>query len=69
MVAAVALAAPAMAAGQSSPPTGANQGGPMIVEQVQQHFALAPEYKVSKFGDTTAQLLGAMRASSSRSRF
>jgi hypothetical protein len=31
----------------------------MIIEQVEQHFALAPEYKVSKFGDTTAQLVGA----------
>ena len=59
IVAAAALAAPAMAAGQSSTPTGANQGGPMIIEQVEQHFAVAPEYKVSKFGDTTAQLLGA----------
>ena len=59
IVAAAALAAPAVAAAQSSPPTGANQGGPMIVEQIQQHFAFAPEYKVSKFGDTTAQLLGA----------
>jgi hypothetical protein len=59
IVAAAALGTPAMAAGQSSPPTAANQGGPMIVEQVEQHFALAPEYKVSKFGDTTAQLVGA----------
>jgi hypothetical protein len=59
IVAAVALAAPAMATGQSAPPTAPNQGGPMIIEQVEQHFALAPEYKVSKFGDTTAQLVGA----------
>ena len=30
----------------------------MIVEQVQQHFAAAPEYKVSKLDDSTAQLVG-----------
>lgn len=59
MMAAVALAAPTMAAAQTPPPTDANQGGPMIIEQVEQHFALAPEYKVSKFGGSTAQLVGA----------
>src|SRR4051812_38437686 len=59
MVTAVALAAPAIAAGQNSSPTDVNQGGPMMIEQIEQHFALAPEYKVSKFGDTTAQLIGA----------
>jgi hypothetical protein len=31
----------------------------MIIEQVEQRFALAPEYKVSKFGNSTAQLVGA----------
>jgi hypothetical protein len=59
IVAAVALAAPTIAVAQSTPPTAANQGGPMIIEQVEQHFALAPEYKVSKFGGSTAQLVGA----------
>jgi hypothetical protein len=64
IVAVVALVAPAVAAAQSTPPTAANQGsanqgGPMIIEQVEQHFALAPEYKVSKFGNSTAQLVGA----------
>ena len=59
IVSAAALAVPAMSAAQSSPPTPADQGGPMIVEQIEQHLALAPEYKVSKFGGTTAQLVGA----------
>jgi len=44
-----------MAAAQQ---TQANQNGPMIVEQVQQRFAVAPEYKVSKFDGMSAQLVG-----------
>jgi hypothetical protein len=53
------LALPSLSAAQEAPPTLVNQGGPMTVEAIRQHFAIAPEYKVSKLGDTTAQLVGA----------
>jgi hypothetical protein len=50
---------PALATAQTAPSTPANQGGPMTVEAIDQHFAIAPEYKVSKLGSSTAQLVGA----------
>jgi hypothetical protein len=60
IVAAITLAAgPTMAFAQNSPPTTVNQGGPMMIEQVEQHFEFSPEFKVSKFADSNAQLVGA----------
>jgi hypothetical protein len=57
---AVALgAAPTIAAAQSSPQTPVNQGGPMVIEQVQQGFAVAPEFKISRFDGSSAQFVGA----------
>lgn len=44
-------AAPTIAAAQGSPQTPANQGGPMAIEQVQQRFTIAPEFKVSRFNN------------------
>jgi hypothetical protein len=51
--------APTIASAQTTPPSPVNQGGPMVVEAVEQHYAIAPEYKVSNFDGTTAQLVGA----------
>ena len=50
---AIALAAPSIAAAQDSTPAVPNQGGPMIVEQVTQRYAIAPEVKASKFDGIT----------------
>jgi hypothetical protein len=58
-VAVAVAAAPAIAFAQTSPATTVNQGGPMTIEQAEQHFEFSPEYKVSKFGDSNAQLVGA----------
>ncbi len=60
LVAAAGLAAaPTIAWAQTTPPLPVNQGGPMVVEAVEQHYAIAPEYKISDFDGTTAQLVGA----------
>lgn len=57
---AVALGAgPTIAAAQSSPQTPVNQGGPMAIEEVQRRFAIAPEFKVSRFDGASAQFAGA----------
>ncbi len=60
LVAIAALAAaPSVASAQTTPPSAVNQGGPMAIEAVEPHYAIAPEYKVSNFDGTTAQLVGA----------
>ena len=60
IAAALALGAfPAIATAQGSSGTPANQGGPMVIEQVHQRFAIAPEFKVSKFDGATAEFAGA----------
>ena len=38
--------------------TPANQGGPMVFEETQSHYAVAPEFKVTEVDGTTAELLG-----------
>ncbi len=53
------LSAGAAVASAQSTTTPANQGGPMVVEQVEHRAAIVPEYKVSKFDGSTAQLIGA----------
>jgi hypothetical protein len=58
MAMAITLAVPAMAAAQDSSPATASQGGPMIVEQVTSHYAIAPEVKASKFDGTTGVFIG-----------
>lgn len=53
-------AAPAIATAQgtaAAPP--ANQGGPMVIDQEQSRFAVAPEFRISKFDGSTARLAGA----------
>jgi hypothetical protein len=59
-MAAIVMAAPSIAAAQNSTSggTAANQGGPMVVEQVVQHYAIAPEVKVSNFDGTTGVFVG-----------
>jgi hypothetical protein len=52
-------AAPTVASAQTTPPSTVNQGGPMAIEAVEGNYAIAPEFKVSKFDGTTAQLVGA----------
>jgi hypothetical protein len=52
-------AAPSMVAAQSAPPPPVNQGGPMAIEETQQRFAFAPEFKVSTLNGSTAQFVGA----------
>jgi hypothetical protein len=60
MAASLALAsAPAIAVAQGTAGTPANQGGPMVIEQGHLRLAVAPEFRVSKFDGTTAQLAGA----------
>jgi len=59
MTAVVAIGAPSMAAAQTSTPSGPNSGGPMTVEQVTQHFAIAPEVKASDFDGKTGVFVGA----------
>jgi hypothetical protein len=49
---------PVIAAAQTPDASASNQGGPMIVEQVESRAAIVPEYKVSKLDGSTAQLLG-----------
>lgn len=56
---AAVAAIPALAAAQTAQPGTINQGGPMTIEQVEQHFAIAPEYKVTDLDGFTGQLLGA----------
>ena len=58
VAAAITLAAPSIAAAQDSSPATASQGGPMVVEQVTQHYAIAPEVKASKFDGTTGLFVG-----------
>ncbi len=53
------LALTRSAGAQTATPTPVNQGGPMIVEQAEQRFAMTPEYKVSDFDGFTAQFVGA----------
>jgi hypothetical protein len=48
-------AAPAIVTAQAP----ANQGGPMVIEQEHLRFAVAPEFKVSKFDGSTGQFAGA----------
>jgi len=52
------LVSPVLAAAQTSG-TSPDQGGPMTLEQVQTRGAITPEYKVSDFDGTIAQLVGA----------
>jgi hypothetical protein len=58
MAAAITLAAPSIAAAQDSSPSAAGQGGPMAVEQVSGHYAIAPEVKASKFDGKTGVFAG-----------
>jgi hypothetical protein len=51
--------APATAVAQGTAGTPASQGGPMVIEQGHLRLAVAPEFKVSKFDGSTAQLAGA----------
>jgi hypothetical protein len=57
VAAAIALAAPSIAFAQDSSPA-VSQGGPMVVEQVTERYAIAPEVKASQFDGTTGVLLG-----------
>ncbi len=66
-VAAAACAVPSLSFAQGSSPAGspraaaqaaAPQGGPMVLEQVQTRYFIAPEWKVSRFDDVSAQFLG-----------
>jgi hypothetical protein len=60
VAAAIALAAPSIAMAQDAS-TQANQGGPMTVEVVTEHYVVAPEIKVvkvSSLGNTTSVLVG-----------
>jgi hypothetical protein len=50
-------AMPSVTTAQTSAPP-VNQGGPMTIEPIEQHFSIAPEYKVSQLNGTTGQLLG-----------
>jgi hypothetical protein len=55
-------AVPAAALAQETagtPAMPANQGGPMVIEQEHLRMAVAPEFRVSKFDGSTAQLAGA----------
>jgi hypothetical protein len=58
LAAAMTLAAPSIAAAQDSSPTAAGQGGPMVVEQVSGHYAMAAEVKASKFDGKTGVFAG-----------
>jgi len=51
--------APVTVTGQTTTSSASNQGGPMVIEQEHLRMAIAPEYKVSKFDGTSAQLAGA----------
>ena len=66
-VAAAACAVPSLSFAQGSSPAGspraaaqaaAPQGGPMVFEQVQTRYFIAPEWKVSRLDDVSAQFLG-----------
>jgi hypothetical protein len=57
-IAAALGAAPTIAAAQSSPQTPVSQGGPMTIEEAQQGFVIAPEFKVSRFDGSKAQFAG-----------
>ena len=59
---AIALASPSLAGAQDlsvSAGVPAGQGGPMVVEQVTQRYAIVPEAKVSEFDGATGLFVGA----------
>jgi hypothetical protein len=58
MAAAITLAAPSVAAAQDPSPSAGGQGGPMVVEQVSGHYAIAAEVKASKFDGKTGVFAG-----------
>jgi len=58
VVTAIALAAPSLARAQDVSQAAANQGGPMKVELVTEHYAIAPEVKITDVDGTTGALIG-----------
>ena len=51
--------APMSVTAQTTTSSASNPGGPMVIEQEHLRLAIAPEYKVSKFDGSSAQLAGA----------
>src|ERR1700730_16756714 len=58
IAATITLAVGSTAAAQDSSTPAAGQGGPMGVEQVAGHYAIAPEVKASKFDGKTGVFAG-----------